>query len=88
MAYKNKVRVSVPLSPEIDERLIKLCEKMCISKSSLCAFLISQQLDTYEISISLMQDPVKLQQFQNMLNTATDEHLTSMSNDFEKENKK
>lgn len=79
MAYKNKVRVSVPLSPEIDERVVNLANKMGMSKSSLCAYLIAQQLDTYELSISIMQDPLKLKQFQDMMNIATDDHLSNMS---------
>ncbi|NCC55299.1 MAG: hypothetical protein EOM11_07455 [Erysipelotrichia bacterium] len=78
MAYKNKVRVSVPLSHEIDERLIKLSNTMCMSKSQLCSLLITQQLDTYETSFAIMNDPVKMRQFQKLLSAGADEHIKNM----------
>ena len=54
MAYKNKVRISVPVTKELDERITKLADKFCTTKSNLCAMLVAQQIDAFELSFEIL----------------------------------
>ena len=57
MAYKNKVRISVPVTKELDERITKLADKFCTTKSNLCAMLVAQQIDAFELSFEILRNP-------------------------------
>lgn len=79
MAYKDKIRTSVPLTPELNERVEKLAQDMGMSKSSLCAQLIAQSIQNYEIAYTLMTDPSKLLEFQKMVNDISEDQISTVA---------
>lgn len=52
-----RLRVSVPLTKELDAKLERISEKLSVSKSSLCAMLISQGAVQKEVELELMSTP-------------------------------
>lgn len=57
MAYKNKVRINIAVSLELNDRLVEMAKRMNMSKSSLCSNLISQQVDNYERAWQILSNP-------------------------------
>lgn len=64
MAYsKDKVRITIPVPKDVDERLDSLATKLATSKSKMCAQLIVEGLDNYEIAWKMMNNPETREQF-------------------------
>lgn len=57
MAYSSKVRISIAVSPELNERIEKMAKRMGMSKATLCSVLVSQQIDTFEKTWEMLGNP-------------------------------
>ncbi|MCI9049563.1 MAG: hypothetical protein HFF37_04125 [Coprobacillus sp.] len=64
MAYsKDKVRITIPIPKDVDERLENLASKLATSKSKMCAQLIVEGIDNYEMAWKMMNNPDTREQF-------------------------
>lgn len=57
MAYSSKVRISIAVSPELNERIESMAKRMGMSKATLCSVLVSQQIDTFEKTWEMLGNP-------------------------------
>lgn len=58
MAYKDKVRVSVPLNEDVNARVEELSKKHNMSKATICAMLIESNLEMMDQVLSMLKNPV------------------------------
>ena len=57
MAYSRKVRISIAVSPELNERIESMAKRMGMSKATLWSVLVSQQIDTFEKTWEMLGNP-------------------------------
>ena len=57
MAYSSKVRISIAVTPELNERIEKMASRMGMSKATLCSMLVSQQIDSFEQAWKMLGNP-------------------------------
>ncbi|MBQ7888412.1 MAG: CopG family transcriptional regulator [Erysipelotrichaceae bacterium] len=57
MKVDKKTRIQISLTPELDDRVNKLADKMGVSKPQLCSMLVAQQFDIFEKTWEIMQSP-------------------------------
>lgn len=63
MAYKNRVRLSVPVSYETDKELTELADKLGMTKTSLCTQILSYQIENFKLTYEMMKNPQVLSNF-------------------------
>lgn len=76
MKQEKKIRTQISLAPELDERVNKLADKMGMSKPQLCSMLVAQQIDMFEKTWAMMQNPVWLNQFAESVMKITGEDIS------------
>ena len=54
---RKRLRVSVPVTKELDAKLERLAQILSVSKSSVCAMLISQGAVQKEVELEVMSIP-------------------------------
>lgn len=57
MKEDKKIRIQISLTPELDDRISKLADKMGVSKPQLCSMIVAQQTDIFEKTWEFMQSP-------------------------------
>lgn len=80
MAYKDKVRITFPVTDELEKRIDNMAKRMGTTKSNLCSMLVSQQIDTFEQTWEMMRSGKMNDLFATMMNTSTEKLTEALQN--------
>lgn len=67
MAYSNKVRISIAVTEELNERIGKMADRFGMSKATLCAMLVNQSIDSFEKAMNMISNPQFMGQVLSMI---------------------